>query len=367
MFDRNIPYNDLPLLPPAGEIIDNEVLTKWGLASRALAELNKNILRLPNPYMLVNTISLQEARSSSEIEHIFTTNDELYKAVSESIREENANPNIKEVLRYREALWTGYQHIKSKNQLDTEAILQVYQQIKNTNQGFRSPQSQTTIKRGQSEFKPGEIVYTPPRGKDVIEAKITNLLEFLNSRQDSLDPLLKMVIGHYQFEAIHPFTDGNGRTGRVINLLYLVNQGLLSHPVLYLSKYIIQNKNDYYHHLAGVTQRNAWKTWILFMLEGVGQTAALTNQLIDEIIIQMNATLEYGNEHLKWYNKKLNEALFSQPYIKPALLEKILGRTSRTTLTKYMSDLVKLQIVSPKQDGKQVFYMNDDLIRILGG
>ena len=181
VFDRNLPYNQLPLLPPPEDVINNEVLLKWGLASRALAELNKNILRLPNPNMLVNTISRQEAKSSSEIENIFTTDDELYKAISDSVKEESANPNTKEVLRYRESLWAGYAEILEKGKMDIELIVKVYQEIKNTKQGIRPPQSLVTIKRGQSEFRAGEVIYTPPRGQGIIEAKMKNLLEFLNN------------------------------------------------------------------------------------------------------------------------------------------------------------------------------------------
>jgi Fic family protein len=367
-FDRNKPYNHLPLLPPSDKIIDNDVLLKWGFASRELAELNKNILRLPNPNMLVNTIILQEAKSSSEIENIFTTGDELYKAVSDTVKEENANPNIKEVLRYREALWAGYHYIIEKGELDLSSIIKVYQQIKDTNQAFRPPQSQVIIKRGQSELRAGEIIYTPPRGKGVIEAKIENLLHYLNdNKKYPTDPLLKMVVAHYQFEAIHPFSDGNGRTGRILNLLYLVNQGLISYPVLYLSKYIIENKDDYYYYLGVVTQRKSWKNWILYMLKAVEKTAKHTNRIIDEIIDQMEATLKYARQELKWYNKEINEALFTQPYIKPKKIGAVLSKTSRTTLTKYMSELTRLRILTQKQEGKEVYYINDDLIRILEG
>jgi len=367
-FDRNLPFNQLPLLPPPEEIIDKEVLIKWGHASRALAELNKNILRLPNPTMLVNTISLQEAKSSSEIENIFTTDDELYKAISDKVIEENANPNTKEVLRYREALWAGYEAVIKNGKVDTDIVIKVFQEIKNTNQGIRPPQSMVTIKRGQSEFRAGEIIYTPPRGEGVIESKMDNLIEFLNdSKTFTLDPLLKMVIAHYQFEAIHPFYDGNGRTGRILNLLYLISNGLLTHPVLYLSNYIIKNKDDYYYHLSAVTQRGSWKNWILFMMEAVENTSLHTNRLIDEIITQMDASLKYAKDNLKWYNKEINEVLFSQPYIKHKTIGKVIGRTSRTTITKYLSELCKLQILSPKQDGKEVYFVNNELIRILEG
>ncbi|MBX3164518.1 MAG: Fic family protein [Bacteroidetes bacterium] len=363
-YDRNVPYNNLPELPPSESIIDKEVLLKWGLASRALAELNKNVLRMPNPLMLINTISLQEAQSSTAIENIFTTEDELYKAVSDTVKEETANPATKEVLRYREALWSGYTALSKKKTFDKSIAVKIFQQVKNTRQGIRPQQSQVTIKRGQSEFKSGEIIYTPPRGAGIVEKKLNNLFEFLNNNT-AFDPLLKMAVAHYQFEAIHPFTDGNGRTGRILNLLYLVHQKLLSHPVLYLSKYIIMHKDDYYHRLAGVTQRGAWKPWLLFMLNAVEATAQHSNQKIDEILAQMEATHKHAQKKLKWYSYELNQALFSQPYIKQKLVGEISGATSRTTLTKYMQQLAELGVLSAQVEGREVFYINDDLLRIL--
>jgi Fic family protein len=363
-FDRNLPYNDLPDLTPTDDIIDKEVLIRWGLASRALAELNKNILRIPNPLMLINTIALQEAQSSTAIENIFTTEDELYKAVSDTLKEESANPATKEVLRYREALWGGYNALAKKQKFDVSIAIKVFRNIKNTKQGIRPPQSLVVIKRGQSEYKAGEIIYTPPRGTGIVEKKMDNLFKFLNT-QNSFDPLLKMVIAHYQFEAIHPFTDGNGRTGRILNLLYLVDQKLLSHPVLYLSKYIINHKDDYYYHLSGVTQRQAWKPWLIYMLNAIEGTALITNQKIDEILLQMDVTYKYTQAKLKWYSLELNQALFSQPYIKQKLVGQITGARSRTTLTKYMLQLVELGVLSANEEGREVFYVNNDLIRIL--
>jgi Fic family protein len=174
-----------------------------------------------------------------------------------------------------------------------------------------------------------------------------------------------MPIAHYQFEAIHPFIDGNGRTGRVLNLLYLVNEQLLAQPVLYLSKYIIDHKEDYYHLLAGVTQRQAWKPWLLYMLDAVEQSSLHSNRVIDEILAQMDATLLHGKKQIKNYSKELNELLFAQPYIKASRVGEVLAKTSRTTITKYMNDLVKHGILSTKVDGKEVYYVNHDLIRIL--
>jgi Fic family protein len=366
MYDRNKPYNELPLLPPANLLLDVEIMTLWGYASRSLAELNKNVLRLPNPSMLVNTISLQEAQQSTAIENIFTTEDELYKAVSEEFKEEESNAAVKEVLRYREALWSGYTEIIQNQSFNLSVAVRVYQQIKNTNQGLRPPQSLTVIRRGESEFRSGEIIYTPPRGEGIIEQKLDNLFHFLNTDK-TLDPLLKMAIAHYQFEAIHPFTDGNGRTGRILNQLYLIHEKLLSHPVLYLSKYIIENKDDYYHLLGGVTQRQAWKPWVMYVLDAVNKTAIQTNQKIDDIVLQMDATYKYAQPKLKWYSMELNQILFSQPYIKQKRVGEVTGANSRTTLTKYMKSLVDLDILSTRQDGRDVYFINNDLIRILEG
>jgi Fic family protein len=365
-YDRNNPYNELPLLPLTEYKPDNQIFEKWGHASRALAELKSNIHRLPDPGILVNTISLQEAKSSSEIENIFTTNDELYQAIANKVKAENADPAVKEVLHYREALWAGYTDLKNKAAFDMKSLISIYQQVKSTNEGIRSPHSQVVIRRGNSDLKPGEIVYTPPRGEGIIEQKMDNLLRYLNEQiAENEDPLMKMAIAHYQFEAIHPFSDGNGRTGRILNLLYLVKSNLLSLPVLYLSNYIIRNKDDYYYHLAGVTQRRTWKPWILFMLDAIEKTSINTNHTIDLIIDQMEASLAYGKKELKWYNKEVNEAIFSQPYIKPSAIGRITGRKSRTTLTVYMKELTMKKILSAKQVGKEVFYINNDLVRIL--
>ncbi|MGB3779716.1 MAG: Fic family protein [Tunicatimonas sp.] len=318
--------------------------------------------------MLVNTIALQEAKASTAIENIFTTEDELYKAVSDTVQEEKADPATKEVLRYREALWAGYQSMKDRGTIDMPLIVKIFQQIKNTTADLRPPQAQVVIKRGQSEFRSGEIIYTPPRGADIVEALMQNLITYLsNTSDDPTDPLLKMCIAHYQFEAIHPFQDGNGRSGRILNLFYLVQSGLLSQPTLYLSKYIITHKEDYYYHLGAVTQRGGWKQWILFMLDAVEQTAGLTNRLINEILDQMEATLAHGKATIKWYNKEVNEAIFSQPYAKPSVVGDRLEKSSRTTLTRYMEALVQQRILIPKKDGRAIYYLNEDLIRILEG
>jgi Fic family protein len=368
-FNRNTPFNDLPLLPPSAEIeSDPDILKKLVSASRALASVNAHVMRLPNPFMLINTIALQEARTSSEIENIFTTEDELYKAVSDSLNEQKADAAAKEVIRYREALWAGYNFMKETDGLDLQLILSVFRQVKNTTSGIRPPQANVVIKRGQSELRAGEVIYTPPKGQKIVEDLMDNLIEYLNdNKKYQTDPLIKMCIAHYQFEAIHPFQDGNGRTGRILNLLYLVYAGLIFQPVIYLSKYMIINKTDYYYNLAAVTRLRAWKKWILFMLDAVEYTSVLTSNLINDILEQMESTLNYGKSRMKWYSKEVNEAIFSQPYIKPRIIGSVLGKSSRTTLTKLLEELTGSNILTPKKVGTEVYYLNEDLLRILGG
>jgi len=368
-YDRNKPFNNLPLLPPAVAIEEDvTVLKALVITSRALATVNMSIQRLPNPLILINTVALHEAMASTEIENIFTTEDDLYKAISDTYKQENANAATKEVLRYREALWEGYHLMVKNKRIDLDIIKGIFRQIKNTTAGLRSAQSLTVIRRGQSEFRAGEIIYTPPRGEEVLQNLMDNLIDYLNDDEKyPTDPLLKMCVAHYQFEAIHPFVDGNGRTGRILNLLYLVNKGLLIQPALYLSKYIILNKDDYYYYLGVVTQRGVWKDWILYLLDAVEKTALLTSELIDSILAQMEATLNHAKSKIKWYSKEVNELLFSQPYIKPKLIGEFLKISSRTTLTKYFNELVENKVLSLRKDGKEVFYVNDDLIKILEG
>ena len=366
-YDRLQPYNALPVLPPKVDIENNPaILKKLVSATRALATVNGNINRLPNPLMLINTIALQEAKTSTEIENIFTTDDELYRAISDTQKEADVDPSTKEVLRYREALWAGFNTLKEHKQVDTVMIQRIFNHIKQTSTGYRSPQAQVVIRRDESEFRPGEVIYTPPRKEGLIEILMENMVEYLNNDEKyPADPLLKMCIAHYQFEAIHPFHDGNGRTGRILNLLYLSSKGLLAQPVLYMSQHIIVNKEDYYYRLGTVTQRNTWEPWVEFMLEATEKTALLTNSLINQIVAQMESTLSFAKDKMKWYNKEVNEVIFSQPYIKPAALGTIIGKTSRTTVTKYMQELVRYQILRPVKDGNEVFYVNDDLMRIL--
>jgi len=366
-YDRFNPYNELPQLPPAQEFNEDPViLKKLVSASRALAKVDGQIEKLPNPKMLINTIGLQEAKTSTEIENIFTTDDELYRAISSDKKLPKIDSSTKEVLRYKEALWTGYNNLAVTGKFDVPMIIDIMQKIKKTNEGIRPSQALTVIKRGQSELRPGEVVYTPPRGKGVLEPMLKNLVEYLNS-DDKTDPLVKMAIAHYQFESIHPFSDGNGRTGRIINLLYLVNSGLLSSPALYLSKQIIASKDAYYYQLGAVRQNNDFTRWVLYMLDVVEKTSLHIAGIVQEILDQMDATLEYGKSNMKWYNKEINEVLFTQPYTKWESLATAMNKKARNTMKKYISELVRHKILRPQKEWKETYYVNNELVKILEG
>lgn len=363
-FDRNIPYNSLPAIPPIGAVEEKpEILMALVKAARALAKVDGQIKRLPNPAMLINTVALQEAKSSTEIENIFTTDDELYRAISSTKKLPKINPATKEVLRYREALWAGYNHLRKDRIIDTDLIIEIFQAIKKTKESIRPPHTLLTIKRGQSEFRPGEVVYTPPRGAGILEPMLENLIEYLNT-EDHVDPIIKMAVAHYQFESIHPFRDGNGRTGRIINLLYLVQKGLLTAPNIYLSKQIIATKDEYYYQLGAVRQNQDFTNWILYMLSVVEKTANNTYTLVESILNQMESTLAYGKSTFKWYNKEINEVIFTQPYSKSEHLAPYFGR-SRTTVKKYMDHLVVAKILRATQNWKESYYVNDELLTIL--
>lgn len=363
-FERNRPFNQLPLLPPEEDkIYDKEVLLALAKAHRSLGKLDGISRKLPNPLMLVNTISLQEAKSSSEIENIFTTHDELYKAIATT--DTAISPAAKEVLRYRESLWTGIEYITKHNRIDPETIIKIYQNIKQTRTGIRSEHSNVRIIKEGKSITGGEVVYTPPKGDEILKKLLDNLMIFLNyDKKYNLDPLLKMVIGHYQFEAIHPFPDGNGRTGRILNTLIMMNKGLLRYPILYLSKFIINNKESYYHYLNGVSSRGDWKRWLLYMLEAVDETANFTVNKIEEITTQFDTTRNHIEKNIPNLDFSVIEAIFTQPYIKAIHIvsDKI---KSRNTARKYLDKLCDIQVLELKPIGNENVYINNDLVRIL--
>ncbi|MCJ7554286.1 MAG: Fic family protein, partial [Ignavibacteriaceae bacterium] len=308
MFDRTKPYNSLPLLPPRENLANEEILREAIKANKALAELKGIAHTIPNQAILVNTLPLQEARISSEIENVLTTNDLLYEALSAS--KNNYDPQTKEVLRYREALWTGYNELKKRGLLTTNLFVKLYQKIKETDAGIRNTPG-TTIRNSK-----GEIIYTPPEGEKIIRDMLKNIEDYIHNKDHKTDSLIKLAVIHYQFEAIHPFIDGNGRTGRIINILYIIQQELLELPVIYLSRYVIENKNKYYNYLRNVTEKNDWVPWILYILEGVSSTAIDTIKKIKEIKNLFDKTLEEMKLKLpsKVYSKELIELLFTNPY-----------------------------------------------------
>lgn len=364
-YDRNIPYNQLPPLPPATELYqDKEVLDKLVLASRRLAELKGLASTLPNQSIFVNTIALREAKASSAIENIFTTDDELYRSLSFQEDDYLEGP-AKEILHYREALWKGYQGVSREKDLSLETLIDVYREVKRTHDGIRPYLAEVVIKKRGWGSLVAETVYTPPRGKGVVERKMAELLEFLNDDEKyPLDPLLKMAMAHYQFEAIHPFRDGNGRTGRILCILFLIQKRLLDLPILYLSAYILQNKDDYYQSLNNVTGTMMWKSWILYMLEAVSQTVEYTTDKILRIQNQMDKMRTFMIENKLPVDKMNIARLFEQPYIRPKnlLSDKV---KSINTAKKYLSQLEMLGMLSKEKIGKEFIWFNTDLMAIL--
>jgi len=364
--DRNAPWNNLPHLPINKELYQTvEVLEKLGDAKAALARLHGRSVVIPNQGLLINTISLQEAKISSAIENIFTTDDELYKAYSDKNTE--ATGASKEVLRYREALWSGYNYLNNTGQFDQDYFVQVFQEIKQTKDGIRPDFLTTTIKQGGSGPNAGKVIYTPPRGVEIIKNKLDNLITFLNNdEQYRIDHLLKMAIAHYQIEAIHPFRDGNGRTGRIFNIHYLVNKGLLDVPILFLSRYILDHKDDYYSGLMGVSQRGRWNDWLLFMLRAIENTSNNTFYKINEIVSIKDSILEFVKKDDRNFRnpKGLIEFLFTQPFTKVKHLVDT-GIYAENTARDYLNKLCDMQVLEKKEIGGHHYYLNIELYRIL--
>lgn len=357
-FDPKIPYNDLPPLPPRVDVETKTILKQTIAARSALAELKGLGTTIPNQALLVDSLILQEARASSEIENIITTSDALFRAFTAKTKQ--IDPAIKEVLRYREALWKGYMALKKRPILSTNLFAELVQTIKEHTGGIRRLPG-TTIANAAT----GKVLYTPPEGETLIRDHLKHLEEFIHARND-MDPLVKLALIHYQFEAIHPFPDGNGRTGRIINILFLIQQGLLDLPVLYLSKAIIERKNDYYRLLRQVTEKDAWEPWILFMLKAVEETAVFTRERILAIRTLMNETMETGRKKLpaRVYSKELIEAIFRQPYTKGQFLVDT-GIAQRKTAAEYLRALEKAGIMKSTKLGRETLYLNTGLYDLL--
>jgi len=345
-------------LPIAQDLETKKVLKKIVSANRALAELKGAARSIPNQTILINALTLQEAKDSSEIENIVTTHDELYRA---SIHAVNVSQAAKEVQRYREALYQGFDLVTKHKLLLKRDIVEIQQVLEDNNAGIRA-QSGTMLKNE----KTGEVVYMPPQNYEDIQRLMDNLEKYINDPEmDEYDPLVKMAVIHYQFESIHPFYDGNGRTGRIINILYLMLQGLLDLPVLYLSSYIIKNKADYYRLLNEVRTDDAWEEWIMYMLDGVEKTSMQSVTIIEGITNLMQEYKQILREEIpKIYSKDLLELLFKHPYTKINFLVEELGIT-RKTATTHLRAIEKLGILESIKIGREVYFVNKKLFEML--
>lgn len=344
-------------LPKEADLESKAVLKQAALAHRYLAELKGISASIPNEAILINTLTLQEAKDSSAVENIVTTHDDLYKA---GLFTDGLNPAAKEVQNYAAALKHGFNEVSQSKLIRLNDILDIQQMLEGNNAGLRKLPG-TELKNQQT----GQVVYTPPQDAIAVQSLMSNLVAYINDQGLSdCDPLIKMAIIHFQFESIHPFYDGNGRTGRILNMLYLVVQGLLDLPVLYLSRHIIRNKADYYRNLQAVRDENDWQSWLLFMLKGIEQTAKQTIYLIKEIKSLMGAYKFEMREKLpKIYSQDLLNNLFCHPYTKIEFVVNEIG-VSRLTATKYLELLVENGFLKKQKVGRSNYYINGTLCQL---
>lgn len=353
----HLPHNSLPLLPPATELESKQVLKACTLARVALAELKQAAELIPNQTMLINTIPLLEAKDSSEIENIVTTTDRLFQHAHNEV---HADPATKEALRYRTALHRGFKSLAEKP-LCTSTAVAVCQFLKGAETDIRRT-SGTQL----ANDKTGAVIYTPPQSETLIRDLLSNWEQFLHNQPD-LDPLVRMAVAHYQFEAIHPFADGNGRTGRVLNILYLIQEKLLNLPILYLSRYIIQHKADYYRLLLEVTSLGHWEDWVMFMLRAVEETAQWTSAKIAAIKALAEHTVQYVKQQRpKIYSRELVDTIFEQPYCRIANLVDN-GVAQRQSASKYLHELVQLGVLREVMMGKEKLFVHPKLMLLLSG
>lgn len=358
MFDPSQPYNALPSLPPQRDIESRAVLKACIEARSALAGLQQAVGLVPNPSVLINSIPLLEARASSEIEHIVTTTDALFRAAEK--HEDNADPATKEALRYRTALREGFEQIRDRP-LTTATAVQLCRTIKATEMDVRQVPG-TALANDTT----GQRIYTPPEGETLLRDLLTNWERFLHE-QTELDPLVRLAVGHYQFEAIHPFTDGNGRTGRILNLLFLIEQGLLDIPVLYHSGYILRRKSDYYRLLLAVTREAAWEDWIVYLLDAIRETADWTTRKIHAVRALMAHTTEHTRNVLpNIYSRELVELIFVQPYCRiPDVVGA--GIAKRQTASDYLHQLCTAGILTEHRAGREKLFIHPKYLQLLTG
>lgn len=335
----------------------NKILEQLTLASRALAELKGYANTIPNMHILINAVTINEAKDSSAIENIVTTHDDIYKVLTESGYKQK---NAKEVVDYRNAIWSGYELIKKDKYINTNTLIKIQGTIEHNNAGIRKLTG-TELKNAIT----GETIYTPPQNEQEIREYLKNLEDFINNNEDNIDPLIKVCLIHYQFESIHPFYDGNGRTGRILNILYLVLNNLIDSPILYLSKYINKNKQEYYRLFNEVREKNNYEDWILYLLKGVEITSNETIELIKNIQNEMkDFEEEFKNKLPKIYSKELLESLFYEVYTKIAYVEKTCNVT-RLTATSYLNKLEEAGLLESEKLGRDKIYKNIRLIKLL--
>ena len=351
-------YQKLEKLPPKREEVETlDVLRQLSKSAAALGELKGIAKTIPNQAMLINAVALQEAKDSSEIENIITTQDELYKALSSS---KNQPLQIKEVINYRKAMFLGADIINNQGFLRQKDIIELQKTIIENNAGIRN-MAGTVLKND----KTGEIVYTPPQEKDEILDLLSNFLDHFNIIDTDLSPLINLAILHYQFESIHPFYDGNGRTGRILNILYLITNSLLDIPILYLSSYINENKSEYYELLNKVNKNNEWGNWIIYMLKAVEVTSNKTVEKVNSIKNLLEETIILAQEKApKIYRKELIELLFEHPYSKIEYVVSSLG-VERKAASRYLKQLEDIGILESQKIGRETLYINTKLIEIL--
>ena len=349
------PYNDLPLLPPAQEFETKTVLKQCIKSRAALAELKQAARLLPNPGVLIGTLPLLEAQASSEIENIVTTADRLFRHMG---GDSQADPATREALRYRIALLEGYAALAARP-LNTRTAEEVCTRIKGMEMSVRKIPG-TTLANDAT----GETIYTPPAGEALIRDLLGNWERFLHN-ETGVDPLIRMAAAHYQFEAIHPFTDGNGRTGRILNSLFLIQEDLLTLPILHLSRYIIANKADYYRLLLGVTREQAWEPWLLYMLKGVEETATWTVGKIGAIRELMeHAAAHIKNRLPKIHSHELVTVIFEQPYCRIGNLVDA-GIAKRQAASEYLKQLASIGVLHEQAVGREKLFVHPKLMQLL--
>jgi len=356
---QNTPFNHLDKLPPKREQIETiEILRQTNKAATALAELKGIAKAIPNQSMLINAIVLQEAKGSSEIENIITTQDELYKALT--VNKSTISAETKEVVNYRTSLFHGFNLLENQGFLRVNDIVSIQQELIDNTAGIRSTPG-TVLKND----KTGEVVYTPPQDKQEILDFLSNFINHYNQNESDLSPLINLAILHYQFESIHPFYDGNGRTGRILNILYLILNELIDIPILYLSSYIIDNKPDYYRLLNHTNRTGEWEEWILFMLKAVEITSIQTIEKINIIKQLLERTIEKVQVNSpKIYKKELVELLFEQPYSKIEFVVNLL-QVERKAASRYLKELERIGILESQKVGRETLYINKELLKIL--